>query len=105
MAVETTRDLAKIEVEKISRQAEVNEAYFAGLLWANPFEGYGEYADTMSMDEFMHDVWGFYYELGRRMYSDGIKTFDAITVKMKSKEYGVEKELEEYGGLRTIDDA
>lgn len=105
MAVDNTKELAKKEVKKISSQAEINEAYFVGLLWANPFESYGEYCDTISQDEFVHDVWGFYYELGRRMYSEGIKTFDVITVKMKVKEYNIENDFEEYGQLRPVDDA
>lgn len=105
MAVDTSRDVAKKEVESISRKAEINEAYFVGLLWANPFESYGEYADNLSMDEFVHDVWGFYYELGRRMYSDGIKMFDTITVAKFVKELGVTKDFDGYGGMSTINDA
>lgn len=104
MAVDTTKDIAKKEVESISRKAEINEAYFVGLLWANPFESYGEYADTLSEDEFIHNVWGFYFELGRRMYLEGIKTFDTITVSKFVKDLGVTSDFEEYGGMRTIDD-
>lgn len=105
MAVDTTRENVKKEVEKINKNAEINEAYFAGLLWADPFNHYAEYGDAISQDEFIHDVWGFYYEIGRRMYSDGVKTFDDITVHTKIKEYGVESEFEEYGKMRPIDDA
>lgn len=105
MAVDTTKENARKEVEKISNQAKINEAYFVGLLWANPIDGYGEYAETISMDEFIHGVWGFYFELGRRMYSSGIKTFDQISVKKFVKDIGVEKDFEGYGGLDTIDDA
>lgn len=105
MAVDTTKDIAIKVVEGINKKAEINEAYFVGLLWAEPFETYGEYADTLAMDEFVHDVWGFYYELGRKMYSEGIKTFDTITVSTKVKEYNVEKEFNEYGGLDTIEDS
>jgi len=105
MAVDTSKDLAKKAVEKIKRSAEINEAYFVGLLWANPFEGYGEYHDGIAQDEFFHDVWGFYYELGRRMYSEGIKNFDTITVQKYVKEWNVEKDFTEYGGIRVVDDA
>lgn len=104
MAVETTRDLAKKEVESISRKAEINEAYFVGLLWANPFESYGEYRDTIAQDEFFHDVWGFYYELGGRMYDDGIKVFDQITVLKYVKDLGIDNEFNQYGGMRTVED-
>ena len=105
MAVKTTKELAKKEIEKISASAEVNEAYFVGLLWSDPYSNYSEYADTTGEDEFFHDVWGFYYELGRKMYSDGVKDFDTITVNSKVKEYNLEDEFDEYGKLSTIDDA
>jgi hypothetical protein len=105
MAVDNTKEIARKEVESISRKAEINEAYFVGLLWANPFDTYAEYADTIAQDEFIHDVWGFYYELGRRMYSDGIKTFDTITVAKFVKELGITKDFDEYGGMETIEDA
>lgn len=105
MAVDTSKDIAKKEVESISRKAEINEAYFVGLLWANPFESYAEYSDTISEDEFIHPVWSFYFELGRRMYGEGIKNFDDITVAKFVKELGVNNDFDEYGGMRTIDDA
>lgn len=104
MAVDKTSELAKKEVKKITTQAEINEAYFVGLLWANPFDTYADYGDTISIDEFIHSVWGFYFELGRRMYVDGIKSFDTISVLKFVKEIGVEKTFEEYGGLKTITD-
>jgi replicative DNA helicase len=105
MAKDTTREIAKKELEGISVKAEINEAYFAGLLWADPFEAYAEYSDTLAQDEFVHEVWGFYFELGRRMYGDGIKVFDEITVKIKVKEYNLDEEFKEYGGLVAIEDA
>lgn len=105
MAVDTTKDIAKKEVEKMGRNAEINEAYLVGLLWADPFEAYGEYSDTLSEDEFFHPVWSFYFELGRRMYGDGVKTFDTITVATKVKEYNVNDDFKEYGGMRTIEDS
>lgn len=105
MAVDNTKKLVKDEIELISRNAEVNEAYFVGLLWANPLEGYGEYKDIISQDEFIHGVWSFYFELGRMMFEDGVKTFDNITVAKKVKELNVEAEYNEYGGKATIDDA
>jgi len=105
MAVDKSKELAEKEVASISKKAEINEAYFVGLLWANPFDAYSEYSDNISEDEFIHDVWSFYYELGRRMFGDGIKTFDEITVAKYVKDLGVEKEFKEYGARNTIDDA
>jgi replicative DNA helicase len=105
MAKETTREIATKEVTKLNQQAKINEAYFAGLVWHDPFSTYSEYVDTLSMDEFVHDVWGFYFELGKRMYKEGIRTFDDITVHTKVKEYNVEEDFKKYGGLDTIEDA
>jgi replicative DNA helicase len=105
MAKDTTNDIAKKEVLKLSKNAEINEAYLTGLLWSDPFNNYSEYSDTLSYDEYIHDVWGFYFELGRKMYADGIKTFDDITVHGKVKEYNLEEEFTEYGKMTPIDDA
>ena len=105
MAKDTTKDIAKKEADKISKKAEINEAYFVGLLWSDPYANYGEYSDTISQDEFIHDVWGFYFELGRIMYSDGIKNFDEITVQTKVKDLGIADSFKEYGSLNTIYDA
>ncbi|UUV47086.1 replicative DNA helicase [Bacillus phage vB_BanS-Thrax5] len=105
MAKVTTKDKVEKIVEKINKSAEINEAYFAGLLWGDPFANYAEYSNTLSQDEFVHDQWGFYFELGRRMYEEGIKTFDTITVHTKVKEWNVEDEFEALGGMNTIEDA
>src|SRR5690606_1418023 len=105
MAKDTTREIARKEVEKINKNAEIYEAYFVGLLWADPFNNYGEYRNLISQDEFIHDVWGFFYELGGRMYDDGVQKFDDITVHTKVKEYGIEEDFTKYGKMDTIDDA
>lgn len=105
MAKETTAEIALKEGKKINKKAEINEAYFAGLVWDDPYEAYASYSDTLAMDEFIHPIWGFYFELGRRMYLDGIKTFDPITVQTKVKEYNVEEDFKKYGGLDQIEDA
>ncbi len=105
MAKETTKEIAEQEAEKISKNAEINEAYFVGLLWANPFENYSEYSDSISQDEFIHDVWGFFFELGRRMYKDGVQKFDDITVHTKVKEYNLDDDFTKYGKMETMDDA
>lgn len=105
MAEDKTKDVVKREIEKINKYAEINEAYFIGLLWSDPFVNYSEYRDTISQDEFIHSVWGFYYELGRRMYEDGIQKFDDITVHTKAKEYNIEDEFREFGKTDTVNDA
>lgn len=105
MAKDTTKDVARKEVEKIAKKAQINEAYLVGLLWADPYSNFTEYADTIKMEEFYHDVWEFYFELGRKMFKDGVKTFDDITVHTKVKEYNVEEHFAEYGKMDTIEDA
>lgn len=105
MAKDRTKESVKKEVEKINKNAEINEAYFIGLLWADPFNNYSEYEDTISQDEFIHDVWGFFYELGRKMYDDGVRTFDEITIHTKVKEYNIVEEFEGYGKTTPVNDA
>lgn len=105
MAKDKTKEIAKKEIEKINKNAEITEAYFVGLLWSDPYNYYGEYHDTIAQDEFIHDVWGFYFELGKRMYESGVKVFDDITVYKFVKDLNVADEFNSYGGMNTIDDA
>ena len=104
MAEDKTREIAKKEVEKINNQAKIDEAYFVGLLWSDPFNNYGEYSDKIEQEEFIHPVWGFFFEFGKKMYMDGVKKFDEITISTKIKEYGIEAELKKYNGMETIED-
>lgn len=105
MAKDNTKELVEKTLKNLNKKAEVNEAYFVGLCWSDPFNNYSEYTDELAEDEFIHDVWSFYFELGRKMYADGIKKFDEITVNLKVKEYNVVDEFNEYGKLTPINDA
>lgn len=93
------------EAKRISEQAMINENYFDGLLWSNPTVYYADYSNTIEAEHLIHGVWRFFYDLGRRMYNDGVKKFDPITIQMKVKEYNVEKEFDKYGGLDTMEDS
>lgn len=93
------------EIKRIADTAMINENYFVGLLWSDPIVNYTDYQSKIESDEFIHGVWKFYYGLGKRMYLDGVRKFDTITIQMKVKEYGVEAEFEKYGGLNTIEDS
>ena len=105
MAVETGKMVAEKEIKKIASKAEINEAYFVGILWSNPKEYYTEYKNLVAQDDFIHSVWGFYFELGRRMYEDAnIKSFDIISASKYAKYIDVEKSFDEYGGMKTITD-
>lgn len=105
MAVDTTEEIALEARKEINKQAEVNEAYFTGLMWSNPMLQYSEYGDITEGDEFVHDNWGFYFDLGKIMYDEGIKVFDKISVKRMIKKYNVEEEFKKYGGFKSIDNA
>lgn len=89
-------------VNKINEKAKINEAYFVGLCWSNPIEIYGEYADIINEEEFIHDVWRFYFDFGKRMYKSGINKFDTITVKKMVKELNISEEFNEFGEMSTI---
>ena len=83
----------------------INENYFVGLLWSEPDINYTEYQAVIESDQLIHEVWRFYYQLGKQMYLDGVKKFDPITIQMKVKEYGLEAEFNKFGGLDTIEDS
>lgn len=93
------------EIRKIADSAKINENYFVGLLWSEPMKNYTDYQGQIDAGQFIHEVWRFYYKLGQQMYLDGVKKFDVITTQMKVKEYGLELEFKNYGGLDTIEDS
>lgn len=90
--------------EKMIDQGDIDESYFVGALWSDPFENYGEYYKSITQDQFIHDVWAFYFQIGKLMYEEGVKEFDKITVFNFVKKNGVESVFEEYGGMGTIED-
>lgn len=100
-----SKDIAKKNIKEIRDLAEINEAYLIGLLWGDPYENYSVYENQISSSDFLHKVWAFHFELGKRLYLDGVKQFDDITVYAKAKELGIEKSFEEFGGKSTIDEA
>jgi nitrogen regulatory protein PII-like uncharacterized protein len=104
VAKDISREIAEREIEKIRKNAEVDESYAVGLLWSSPFDGYSEYADKLVYEDFIHDIWGFLYELGRRLYKSGLKTFDDISVQKMVKELNVQEQWEKYNGFETIED-
>ena len=104
MAVKS-KENKKTEAKKISDKAMINENYFVGLLWSNPTTYYTDYQSKIDSDHLIHGVWRFFYQLGKQMYLDGVKKFDSVTVQMKVKEYGLEREFEKYGALETIEDS
>ena len=100
-----SKEIAKKNIKEIRDLAEINEAYLIGLLWGDPYENYSVYHNQISSSDFLHKVWAFHFELGKRLYLDGVKQFDDITVYAKTKELGIEKSFEEFGGKSTIDEA
>jgi replicative DNA helicase len=97
--------IAKQEATKIREVAEINEAYLLGLMWSNPSEYYSSYKDRISSEKFLHKVWGFFFDLGKKLYEEGAKTYDDVTVYSKVKDLGLSDVFEEYGTKKTIDEA
>lgn len=83
----------------------INENYFVGLLWSQPDVNYTEYQSTIEPEHLIHEVWRFYYQVGKQMYLDGVKKFDPITIQMKIEEYGLKSQFDKFGGLDTIEDS
>lgn len=105
MAVKKNKnELAKQEVENIHKQAEIDEAFFIGLLWNNPVDGFGKYESKLTGDDFRHEVWGFYFDLGKIMYNEGISVFDKATTVSKAKENGLDEDFLHFNGYKTIQD-
>ena len=100
-----SKDEFKKQLEKIRSKSEVDEAYLVGLLWYEPVNNYGTYHSKIEQSDFINDVWGFFYALGREMYSKGVKEFDDITVHATVKELGMEDLFRAYGNKRTVDEA
>ena len=97
--------IAKQEATKIREVAEINEAYLLGLMWSNPSEYYSSYKARISSEKFLHKVWGFFFDLGKKLYEEGAKTYDDVTVYSKVKDLGLSDVFEEYGTKKTIDKA
>ena len=93
---------AQVEAESIKRLASTNESYLVGLLWNQPLEAYTSYSEKISSDDFLHPEWGFYFELGKRLYKKGIKKFDDISVNATVEEIGVRDTFDKYGGYGTM---
>lgn len=102
---EETKKKRRTEGEIINQLAEVNEAYFVGLLWSNPAEHYDIYGGKIDSTDFLHKIWGFYYGLGKKLFDRGIRKFDDISVNALIKETGSEKLFDKFNGLDTIDEA
>ena len=102
MATTKKKTKAQVEAESIKRLASTNESYFVGLLWSQPMETYTSYSEKISPDDFLHPEWGFYFELGKRLYKKGIKKFDDISVNATFEEIGVRDNFEKYGGYGTM---
>lgn len=92
------------EIENIRKTADMKESYLVGLMWSNPTESYATYGSHTKGDDFLHKIWGFYFELGKLLYKQGLQTFDDISVNSMVAEKNLKDMFEEYGGLSTIRD-
>lgn len=102
MATTKRKKTEQIEIESIKRLAGTNESYLVGLLWNSPFETYSGYSTKISVEDFLHPEWAFYFSLGLRLYKKGIKKFDDISVNATVEELGVRESFDKYGGYSVI---
>lgn len=103
--VEVNRNEINAKLKKIKAESKINEPYLVAILWNEPEDGYGEYGDILNRDHFINEEWGFFYQLGKELYKDGVKNFDDITIMKKIKVDGTENLFDEYGGFDVIEDA
>lgn len=90
------------EIKYIRTNADINESYLVGLMWASPMENFPLYGSKLKSKDFLHKSWGFYFGLGNALYKKGLKQFDDISVNATVEELGVRELFDTYGGLETI---
>lgn len=103
--VEINKNEINGKLNKIKVESKINEPYLVAILWNKPEDAYGEYGDILNRDHFINEEWGFFYQLGKDLYKDGVKNFDDITIMKKVKLDGTENLFDKYGGFDVIEDA
>lgn len=91
--------------------SEIHESLFVGSIWNTP-SLYGRYkAHKITKQTFTKTIWYFYFEIGRRMYENGIRDFnEAATysfITSQKEETGKKSFFDTYdhfGGYSTIED-
>ncbi len=87
-------------LEKINKGRDKVEAAFVFAVWNDP-ELYEDYAPVNAgKDEtLINEDAKFYWQLGRKMYEHGIKTFDAISIDtFLTGKKAAKKKYDTYGG-------
>lgn len=109
--LEEIKDKLKVNKDKvgifkdISKYCEACEANIVSCLWKKP-ELFFDYAeDKINRDEFLHNQWKVYYEIGKEIVTKEEKpNLDEITVGFYlEKHLKLKEKYEEYGGFNTID--
>ena len=88
----------------INKDREKKEACFVFACWEDPFL-YEEYKDinTNGDKTLRNDDAKFYWNLGRMLYDQGIRHFDAITLEtFLSDQPEIKKKYDRYGGYQSI---
>lgn len=96
----------KETLKKINKDREKKEACFVFACWGNP-DLYSEYKDiNINGDKTLRNEDAkFYWNLGRAMYEQGIRHFDAITLEtFLSDQPEIKKKYDRYGGYQPIKD-
>ena len=96
---------AETVLEKINNGREKIEACFVFSCWADPdlFEDYKHVNATKKDHTLQNPDAEFYWNLGKAMYKQGIRNFDAISIDtfLTNKE-AAKKKFEEFGGMETV---
>ena len=88
------KNVAQEEIKSIRDLADINESYFIGLMWNTPVESYTTFSARATGQDFLHDIWGFYFDLGNRLYKQGLQKFDEISINATVEELGMRKKFE-----------
>lgn len=79
-----------------------DESYLAALFWQYP-EFYSLYSpDKISDSTFLNPIWGFYFDIGRKMADQGLLVFDDKVTYRTVEECGKMSDYESYNGYQTI---
>lgn len=96
----------KKTLDKINQDRNKNECCFVFSLWKNP-ELYADYHNlNEGNDNTLKDEDAiFYFNLGRSLFDQGVRSFDSITIDAFLKDKSdTKKKFEEYGGMSTVEE-
>ena len=92
--------------DKIKTTIKENSKNIEGIIvatfWSNP-QLYFDYSE-LTVDKFKFSAWKFYFGLGKKLASKGIKTFNELDIEVYlENNEKLKKAYEEFGGFKTIE--